>query len=257
MKGRLPVNNRFKDQVAVVTGGADGLGRAIARRIGEEGGGLAIFDANPVKLEEAIQGLLAEGFTATGHHVDVSDEASVMAGFQAALGRHGHVEIMVNCAGIVGPSAIKAADVDVASFERVVKINSIGSFIMTKHALKAMMPNNYGRILLIASIAGKEGNAGMTAYSTSKAAVIGLVKAAGKEYAESGITINGLAPAVVRTAMVEGMPPEQVSYMTDRIPMKRLGQLEEVAAITAWIVSREASFNTGFVFDLSGGRATY
>lgn len=251
------MNNRFKDQVAVVTGGADGLGRAIAQRIGEEGGRLALFDANSEKLEESTQAFLAEGFTVTQHLVDVSDEASVMAGFQAVMARHGHVEIMVNCAGIVGPSAIKAADVDVAAFERVIKINSTGSFIMTKHALKAMIPNNYGRILLIASIAGKDGNAGMTPYSTSKAAVIGLVKAAGKEYAETGITINGLAPAVVRTAMVEGMPPEQVKYMTDRIPMKRLGQLEEVAAITAWIVSKEASFNTGFVFDLSGGRATY
>jgi 3-oxoacyl-[acyl-carrier protein] reductase len=128
---------------------------------------------------------------------------------------------------------------------------------MTKYAIKAMAPHNYGRILLIASIAGKEGNAGMCAYSASKAGVIGLAKAVGKEYAETGITINALAPATVMTSMVQAMPQEQVKYMTDKIPMKRCGELEEVAALATWIVSAEASFNTGFTFDLTGGRAVY
>ena len=129
---------------------------------------------------------------------------------------------------------------------------------ITKHALRHMEPDrDYGRILLFASIAGKEGNAGMTAYSATKAGVIGLVKSAGKDFAESGITINAIAPAVIRTAMVDKLDQWQVDYMTDKIPMKRCGSLDEVAALACWIVSPEASFNTGAVFDLSGGRATY
>ena len=128
---------------------------------------------------------------------------------------------------------------------------------MTKHAIKAMEVHNYGRILLIASIAGKEGNPGMTGYSSTKAGVIGLVKGIGKEYAQTGITVNGLAPAVIKTAFNDNTAPEQLAYMTAKIPMNRLGTVEEVASLASWIVSKEASFNTGFVFDISGGRATY
>ncbi len=128
---------------------------------------------------------------------------------------------------------------------------------MTKYAIKEMEKNNYGRILLIASIAGKEGNPFMVGYSSMKAGVIGIVKAIGKEYADTGITVNGLAPAVVKTAMNDQTAPEQLAYMTAKIPMGRLGTVEEVASIASWIVSKESSFNTGFVFDISGGRATY
>jgi len=133
----------------------------------------------------------------------------------------------------------------------------MGSYYTSKYVLPLMLRNNYGRILHIASIAGKEGNAGMLAYSASKAAVIGMTKVQGKEYAESGITINALAPAVIQTAMVEAMPAEQVKYMTDKIPMKRCGTLEEVANIALYIVSPQNSFTTGFTFDLTGGRSTY
>lgn len=250
------MDKRFENQVAVITGGAEGLGRAIGQRIAREGGTIAIFDIHQEKLAQTTQTFSKQGYRVCQHKIDVTDEAAVKAGFEAVIAQYGQVDIMVNCAGVVGPSAIKASDIALADFEQVLQVNTIGSFIMTKHALRYMQARNYGRILLIASIAGKEGNAGMTAYSTSKAAVIGLVKAVGKEFAETGITVNGLAPAVVRTAMVEAMPPEQVSYMTDKIPMKRLGQLEEVASLSAWIVSKEASFNTAFVFDLTGGRAT-
>ena len=148
-------------------------------------------------------------------------------------------------------------DVTAAEFSKVLDVNLTGSFNMLKSSIPEMQKNDYGRCLLIASIAGKEGNAGMASYSASKAGVIGLVKAAGKEYAETGITINGLAPAVIRTAMVEAMPAEQVKYMTDKIPMKRCGSIEEVAATCAFIVSEEASFNTATCFDLTGGRAVY
>ena len=136
-------------------------------------------------------------------------------------------------------------------------VNLRGTFLMTKYALSIMESRNYGRILNFASIAGKEGNAGMSPYSSSKAGVIGLVKSAGKEFAETGITVNAIAPAVIRTPMVDGVDPDQVKYMTDKIPMKRCGTLDEVAALACWIVSPEASFNTAAVFDLTGGRATY
>lgn len=251
------MDRRFIDQVAIITGGADGLGKAIAGRIAGEGGTVAIFDINENTMEKTRQELSAHGHPVSCHAVDVSSESSVAAGFQTVMESYGRVDIMVNSAGIVGPSGINVTEVAVADFERVLKVNTVGSFLMAKHALLNMQPNNYGRILLVASIAGKEGNAGMSAYSTSKAAVTGLVKAAGKEFAETGITINGLAPAVVKTALLDDIPPDQIKYMTDKIPMNRLCRLGEVAALGAWIVSKEASFNTAFVFDLTGGRATY
>jgi 2-dehydro-3-deoxy-L-rhamnonate dehydrogenase (NAD+) len=142
-------------------------------------------------------------------------------------------------------------------FEFVLRVNLNGSFLAAKHVLPGMVKAGYGRILHIASIAGKEGNAGMLAYSASKAAVIGMTKVQGKEYAETGVTINALAPAVIQTPMVDAMPAEQVTYMTSKIPMKRCGSLDEVAAMAAFIVSHEASFTTGFTFDLTGGRAVY
>jgi 3-oxoacyl-[acyl-carrier protein] reductase len=164
---------------------------------------------------------------------------------------------MVNSAGIVGPTSTNIIDYPVEKFDQVYSVNLRGSFIMTKAVLGSMLRQNYGRILLIASIAGKEGNPGMVGYSATKAGVIGLVKGVAKEFADTGITINGLAPAVVLTDLVRGVDPKQVEYMAAKIPMKRLGTIEEVAAMSAWIVSRECSFTTGFTFDLSGGRATY
>jgi 3-oxoacyl-[acyl-carrier protein] reductase len=184
---------------------------------------------------------------------DITSEASL----ETAFGKAGAVNIVINSAGIVGPNAIKTADVAAEDFDRTYRVNLFGSFLVTKHALRAMGKSNRGRILLIASIAGKEGNAGMSAYSSTKAGVIGFVKSVGKEYAETGITVNGLAPAVIRTALVENMNPDQVKYMTDKIPMKRCGTLDEIAAVASWIVSDESSFITGFTFDMSGGRAVY
>ena len=164
---------------------------------------------------------------------------------------------MVNSAGIVGPTNTKITDYPTEEYDKIYGVNLRGSFLMTKYILKVMEKNNYGRILLIASIAGKEGNPYMTGYSSTKAGVIGLVKGIGKEYAQTGITINGLAPAVIKTAMNDKNAPEQMAYMTAKIPMGRLGTVEEVSSLVAWIVSKESSFNTGFVFDISGGRATY
>lgn len=197
----------------------------------------------------------AEG--AKSARIDITDEEAVESAFTRIDSEDGRVDIVVNSAGIVGPTNCRIAETPTEGFERVTRVNLLGSFLVTKHALIRMAPRNYGRILLIASIAGKEGNAGMCAYSASKAGVIGLVKSAGKEFAETGITINALAPALIRTALIDAMPVEQVRYMMDKIPMKRCATLDEVASIACYIVSREASFNTGFTFDLSGGRAVY
>jgi 3-oxoacyl-[acyl-carrier protein] reductase len=240
---------RFSGQSAIITGGASGLGAAIAARLKKEGADITVFDVPA-----------AAGAVAAPDHfiaVDVADEASVAAGVAEVLQRRGRIDILINCAGITGKTNLKSHLVTVDDFDRVLAINVRGSFLTSKHVLPAMVSRGYGRILHISSIAGKEGNAGMLAYSTSKAAVIGLTKVQGKEYAESGITINALAPAVVATPMVAALPAEQVRYMTDKIPMKRCGTLEEVAAMAAFIVSGEASFTSGFTFDLTGGRAVY
>ena len=172
-------------------------------------------------------------------------------------GRFGGIQILVNSAGITGRTNVRSHETDTDNLRLVFDVNFMGSYYTTKYVLPLMMRQGYGRVLHIASIAGKEGNAGMLAYSTSKAAVIAMAKVQGKEYAETGITVNALAPAVIRTDLVDAMPAEQVKYMTDKIPMKRCGTLEEAAAIAVYIVSPQNSFTTGFTFDLSGGRATY
>jgi 3-oxoacyl-[acyl-carrier protein] reductase len=249
--------NRFKSQSAVITGGAQGIGFAIAQRLASEGAIVSLFDTNEALLNKAVEQIVSDGGRARGLVVNITDELSVISGFEKAISADSKIDIMINSAGIVGPNGIKTESVETDLFKKTLDINLNGAFLMTKHALKAMTAHNYGRILLIASIAGKEGNAGMCAYSASKAGVIGLVKSAGKEYAESGITINALAPATIMTSMVQAMEPAQVKYMTDKIPMKRCGDLDEVASLAAWIVSAEASFNTGFTFDLTGGRAVY
>lgn len=244
--------DRFRDQIAVVTGAATGLGYAIARRLAAEGARVVLFD-----LDEARVRQTASEIGGTGRHVDVSDEQSVKEALAAVERETGPPDIMVNSAGIAGPTNTPIMSYDAGDFDKVYAVNLRGSFLMTKYSLPSMLARNYGRILLIASIAGKEGNPGMCGYSATKAGVIGLVKGVGKECADTGVTVNGLAPAVIMTDLVRKLPAETVSYMTSKIPMKRCGTLDEVAAIAAWIVSKECSFSTGFTFDLSGGRATY
>lgn len=248
---------RFEGQVAVITGGADGLGKAIATRIASEGGRVVLFDRDAALLERTVQELNENGYLAAGYVVDIAQEKEVGTAMEHVALTYGKLDVMVNAAGIVGPTSTRITDYALADFDQVYSVNLRGSFLMTKYAVQLMEKQNYGRILLIASIAGKEGNPGMVGYSATKAGVIGLVKGVGKELAETGITVNGLAPAVIRTAMNAHTDPRQLDYMTAKIPMKRLGTVDEVAAITAWIVSKESSFTTGFVFDLSGGRATY
>ncbi|QHT65567.1 SDR family oxidoreductase [Rhodocytophaga rosea] len=252
------MSDRFKGQVAIITGGADGIGKAIATRIVSEGGSVALFDLNNQALDRTVDSLQTQDYTSVkGYMVDISQETQVQQGIQAVEKAFGRLDIMVNAAGIVGPTSTGITDYSVEDFDKVYQVNLRGAFLITKYCLPVMEKNKYGRILLIASIAGKEGNPYMAGYSATKAGVIGLVKGIGKEYAETGITVNGLAPAVIKTAMNADTAPEQLAYMTAKIPMKRMGTVEEVAALSAWIVSKEASFNTGFIFDISGGRATY
>ena len=245
---------RFTKQVVLITGGTSGIGLAVARRLSAEGATLVLLDFN----DAAFAGLAKE--FAPPHlflKVDVTQEAAVSTAVNTALAQLGRIDILVNCAGITGKTNLKSHEVALSDFDQVLKTNLYGTFLTSKHVLPVMTKQGYGRILHIASIAGKEGNAGMVAYSSSKAAVIGLTKVQGKEYAETGVTINALAPAVIQTPMVDILPAATVKYMTDKIPMKRCGTLEEVAAMAAFIVSREAAFTTGFTFDLTGGRAVY
>jgi len=248
-----PNFNRYGGRVAIVTGGADGIGKSIAIRLATEGAKVCLFDKDIELLEKTA----VEVPGSSSYRVDISDDSAVSAAFNEVINTEGKVDVVVHCAGIVGPNAKKITEVEVDDFDQVYAVNLRGSFSVTKYALRHMEKQNYGRILLFASIAGKEGNAGMTAYSATKAGVLGLTKSAAKDFAETGITINTIAPAVIRTAMVDALDQWQVDYMTEKIPMKRCGTLEEITSLACWIVSEEASFNTGSVFDLSGGRATY
>jgi 3-oxoacyl-[acyl-carrier protein] reductase len=244
----------FKGQIAIVTGAASGLGRAIATKLAGEGVKLALLDIERDNLQQLASELPTE---TKAYSIDITHEQQVREAITAIAAHFGTIDILVNCAGITGKTNIKSHDTDTEEMRKVFEINFYGSFFTSKYVLPYMLKKNYGRVLHIASIAGKEGNAGMIAYSASKAAVIGMTKVQGKEYAETGITVNALAPAVIRTPMVEAMPEEQVKYMTDKIPAKRCGTLQEVANLVAYIVSPMNSFTTAFTFDLSGGRATY
>jgi 2-dehydro-3-deoxy-L-rhamnonate dehydrogenase (NAD+) len=248
------MSEQFKGQVAIITGAASGLGLAIAKRLHAVGVRVAMFDLNQGALQAASQEV---GENAAVFPADITDEAQVSRCVTQIGQQFGRIDILVNSAGVTGRTNVKSHEVELADFRWVFEVNVVGSFLTSRSVLPWMLERNYGRILHIASVSGKEGNAGMLAYSASKAAVIGMTKAQGKEYAETGITVNALAPAVIRTPMVEALPEEQVKYMTDKIPMRRCGTLEEVAHMAAFIVSPGASFTTGFTFDLTGGRATY
>lgn len=241
-------------QIAVITGGADGLGLALARRLVARGVKVAVLDRNPERLQAAVAEL---GSSCRGHALDITSRDAVRGAVAAVLGEFGSIHILVNCAGITGRTNLKSHEVDPDDFDQVMRVNVWGSLNSFQAVVPSMLKNGYGRVLHIASIAGKEGNAGMMSYSTSKAAVIGMTKAQGKEYAGTGVTVNALAPAVIRTEMVARLPEAQVAYMTSRIPMQRCGTLAEFAAMAEFIVSPQTSFTTGFTFDLSGGRAVY
>ncbi len=251
------MNSRFVNKVAIVTGAASGIGKAVAMRLGMEGATVAIFDLNKELLKSAVDEFEECGIKARGYFSDISNEAEVSAAISEVSIEWGRIDILVNSAGMVGPTSTKITDYPTVDFDKLYEVNLKGTFLMTKYTLIEMKKTGIGRLLLISSMAGKEGNPGMVGYSATKAGVIGLVKGVAKEFADSNITVNGLAPAVIKTPMNDNTSSQQLAYMTEKIPMKRFGTVEEVAALCCFIVSDENSFSTGFIYDISGGRATY
>jgi 3-oxoacyl-[acyl-carrier protein] reductase len=236
---------RFSGRAAFVTGGASGIGAAVARRLLEEGAVVASLDLH----EKAPDGVLA----LTG---DVSEPADVEEA--VALARHelGPIDVLVCSAGVPGAS-LPVTDVPDEEWHRVMRINADGVFFCNRAVIPSMVERGYGRIVNVASIAGKEGNPMAVAYSASKAAVIAMTKAIGKDLARTGVLVNCVAPAVIDTPILEGISEEHVGYMVDRIPMGRMGEADEVAALVCWLASDECSFSTGATYDISGGRAVY
>ena len=251
------IEGRFNNKAAIITGSAGGIGKAIAFRLGQEGASVALFDQNEIFLQDTLNEFRQHGINAKGYVVNIAQEQEVRSAITRVANEFAGIDIMVNSAGIVGPTSTKITDYPTAAFDQIYEINLKGTFLITKYTLEQMVKTGRGRILLISSISGKEGNPGMVGYSATKSGVIGLVKGVAKEFADTKITVNGLAPAVIRTPMNEKTSPEQLAYMTAKIPMQRMGTVEEVAAMCCFIVSEENSFSTGFIFDISGGRATY
>ncbi len=246
-------SNRFAGQTAIITGGASGIGLACAERLAAEGARVALWDASEAGLHAARTRLGGEALTTV---LDVTDAEAVASAADAAFAHFGRIDILVASAGISGPNAT-VLDYSVADWRRVIDINLHGVFYCNRAVVSHMQRHDYGRIVNIASIAGKEGNPNAAAYSASKAAVIGLTKSLGKELARTGIRVNCVTPAAVRTAIFEQMTQAHIDFMLSKIPLGRFGEVEEIAAMVAWLASRECSFSTGAVFDLSGGRATY
>jgi NAD(P)-dependent dehydrogenase (short-subunit alcohol dehydrogenase family) len=246
--------NEFNGQVAIVTGAASGIGCAISHHLLKEGAHVAMLDINEKGLREEFGNYNSK---ARLYPLDITEQKLINKTIEEIILTFGKIDILVNCAGITGTTNRLSHEVCTEDLHRVFEVNFMSSFYTTKAVIPHMLERNYGRVLHLASVAGKEGNVGMLAYSASKAAVIGMTKVQGKEYAETGITVNAMAPAVIRTALVDSMPDIQVKYMTDKIPMKRCGTLEEAVNLAIYIVSKGNSFTTGFTFDLTGGRATY
>ena len=238
---------------AVVTGGATGLGFAIAQRLLASHATVTLWDINAAALDIAKTQL---GATVSALVVDVSDPASVAAAARQTQLAHSAVDILVNCAGITGPNT-KLWDYPVDAWQQVMQVNLNGVFYCCREVVPLMRAQNYGRIVNIASVAGKEGNPNASAYSASKAGVIALTKSLGKELADTGVRVNCVAPAAVKTAIFDQMSEAHIAFMLSKIPMNRFGEPDEIAAMVAWLCTEECSFSTGAVFDLSGGRATY
>lgn len=240
-------------QVAVVTGGAQGLGLAIARRLLASGARVSLWDRDAAQLETALD-LLGHG--AHARVVDITDVEGLARVHAETEAQVGPVSILVHSAGIAGSNATLDA-YDPEEWRRVVEVNLNGTFYVNRTVVPGMKARNYGRIVNIASIAGKEGNPKLSAYSAAKAGVIGLTKSLGKELAGHDIAVNAITPATAKTRILETLTPEFIDYMLSRIPRGRFLEVDEAAAMVAWLVSRENSFTTASVFDLSGGRATY
>ncbi len=249
----MSTGRRFQGRRAVVTGGASGIGLSVATRLASEGAQVAVWDVSPSTLTEACS-KIGEG--SNGIHVDITDPVGVHAAMEQTLSALGGVDILVASAGITGPNTT-TWEYPVDAWQRVIDVNLNGLFYCNRAVVPAMLEGGYGRIINVASIAGKEGNPNASAYSASKAAVIGLTKSLGKELAKTNITVNCVTPAAVRTPIFDQMSQTHIDFMLSKIPIGRFGTVEEVAALICWLASEECSFTTGGVFDVSGGRATY
>ena len=242
-------------RVAVVTGGAQGIGLAIAERLLDSGAGVALWDIDEGSLSKAASHLGGRG-KVSATRVELTDETSVKSATDAALAAHGRIDILVNNAGITGgnaPTWELAPDV----WRRVIDVNLVGCFLTCRSVIPHMIEGGYGRIINVASIAGKEGNPNASHYSASKAGLIGFTKSLGKELAGRNILANCVTPAAANTDIFAQMQPEHIEYMRSRIPMGRFVEVDEIAALVCWLASEDCSFSTGAVFDISGGRATY
>lgn len=247
---------RFAGKVAIVTGSGTGIGFAIALKLGKEGARVMIVDHDKKLAQDASVKLKSCGIESLMQVGDVGDYKTAKDAGETAVKEWGQIDILVNNAGIAGGVG-SIWELPVEEMDKVYRTNLRGVYLFCNQIIPHMLSRDYGRIVNVASIAGKEGNPRMVPYSASKAAVIGLTKSVGKELATTGITVNCITPAVIRTRMVENLTPKQVEYMVERIPMGRTGDPEEIASLVTWLSSEECSFSTGAVFDISGGRATY
>jgi 3-oxoacyl-[acyl-carrier protein] reductase len=239
--------NSFENQVIVITGAASGIGKATAQLIASRGGTVIALDLNK-------DGLTGPEYS---YQLDISDQAAVFKVIADIQSKHKRIDALINCAGYPGPTSEFVENIKWPDFEKVIAVNLYGAIWLTQAVLPIMKSQKYGRIAQVASIAGKEGNPKMSPYNTSKSGLIGFVKGIAKEVATSGITVNALAPAVIKTPINENTSQELLDYMIAKIPAGRLGEADEVAEILAFMASKACSFTTGFTFDISGGRATY
>jgi 3-oxoacyl-[acyl-carrier protein] reductase len=244
---------RFDNRVAVITGGASGVGLEAATRIVAEGGKVSLWDRDAVMLAKAAASIGGDAHTV---QVDVADAEKLSGAAEAVQGKLGRIDILIASAGITGPT-VKLWEFPVEEWRRVIDIDLNGIFYSCRAIVPLMLKNDYGRIVNISSVAGKEGNPNASAYSTAKAGVIGLTKSLGKELANTGVRVNCVTPAAFKSPILQQMPQSHIDYMKSKIPMGRLGEVGEVAALVCWLASEECSFSTGAVFDVSGGRSTY
>ena len=245
----------LRGRVAVVTGAARGIGYAISTRALHSGASIALWDVDDDRLESARTQLTELGHV-SAHHVELTDAASIEAATASTLSTHGRIDILINNAGIAGGNAL-TSELDPQVWRREIDVNLTGCFLACRGIIPHLLSNGYGRIVNIASIAGKEGNPTASHYSASKAGLIGFTKSLGKELATRNVLVNCVTPAAANTEIFAQMKHEHIEYMRSKIPMGRFVEVDEIAALVCWLASEDCSFSTGAVFDISGGRATY
>ena len=246
----------FKDRVAIITGGGQGIGHTVAKRILDSGGKVSVWDVDQPLLDDLSNTLGGDPSNIQALHVDISDLATVQNATESVAKTFGKIDVLINNAAIVGPNAPTWEYPD-GAFEDVVRIGLIGTYYVSRAVVPHMIAGKYGRIVNLSSVAGKEGNPGAPAYSSTKAAVLALTKSLGKELAGHDISVNAVTPAVAKTKMALSQDPEFLKMILSKIPRGRMLELSEAASMICWLASAENSFTTGAVFDLSGGRATY